>query len=116
MLAKLTRHMHSDADQRVRPGAVGDQHVNCWIGKAGQTVLARCRDAGERAAGLGQDADPPPLPLGQRPVVQHHDEAAKRSPSPSGHLASNVVAAVAVLAQLVASDDAVLQPGQAVER
>jgi hypothetical protein len=84
--------------------------------EAGEPELLSSSNASKCTLVLRQYGNPALLPTGEWTIVQDNNFAAARLPAPGVDVRSHRVQVVAMLAELVAGDDPVLQLGKTVEQ
>jgi hypothetical protein len=104
------------ARQLVPAGVVLNEHVHEAVIEAGEPELLGGGNARECTLVLREYGYPPLLPGGEWTVVENNNLPAPRLPTAGGELRHDRVELVAMLTELVAGDDRVLQLGKAVER
>jgi hypothetical protein len=113
---ETSRQVKLEPGQLMTPRVISDEHVHEWVIESDEPNILRGCYTGERATVLGKDAHPALLPGRQRTVVQNDNLPALRLPTPRSDLGSHCAEVVAVLTQLMAAYDGVLQLGQSVKR
>lgn len=83
--------------------------------EAGEPEFLSSSNACKCTLMLGEYGNPALLPGGEWTVVENNYLAAPRLPAPGGYVRSHRVHVVAILTELVAGDDRILQLGKTVE-